>query len=57
MEQLSLPDASSAPELQPLPPYQLPPLEPSMMAHGIEYPVLFGQVGSVNPAVPLPGFQ
>jgi len=24
-----------------------------MMAHGMEYPVLFGQVGSARPAVPL----
>ena len=34
-----------------------PPLEPSMKAHGMEYPVLFGQVGSARPAVLLPGFQ
>jgi len=33
-----------------------PPPEPSMMAHGMEYPALFGQVGSARPAVPLPGF-
>jgi len=33
-----------------------PPLEPSMMAHGMEYPALFCQVGSAHPAVPLPGF-
>ena len=35
-----------------------PPPEPSMMAHGVEYPALFGQVGvgSAHPAVPLPGF-
>jgi len=35
----------------------LPP-EPSMMAHGMEYPALFGQVGvgSAHPAVSLPGF-
>jgi len=33
-----------------------PPREPSMTAHGMEYPALFGQVGSAPPAVPLPGF-
>ena len=35
-----------------------PPLEPSMTAHGVEYPALFGLVGvgSAHPAVPLPGF-
>jgi len=35
-----------------------PPLEPGMMAHGMEYPAQFGQVGvgSAHPAVPLPGF-
>jgi len=32
-----------------------PPSEPSMTAHGMEYPALFGQVGSAHPAVPLPG--
>jgi len=31
--------------------------EPSMMAHGMEHPALFGQVGSACPAVPLPGVQ
>jgi len=34
-----------------------PPREPSMMAHGMEYPALFGQVGSARPVVPLPGFR
>ena len=34
-----------------------PPSEPSMMAHGLEYPDLFGQVGSAHPAVPLPGVR
>jgi len=34
-----------------------PPLEPSVMAHGMEYPALFGQVGSAHLAVPLPGFR
>jgi len=33
-----------------------PPPERSMMAHGMEYPALFGQVGSARLAVPLPGF-
>jgi len=39
-----------------LPPSSPPP-EPSMTAHGMEYPALFGQVGSASPAVPLPGFR
>jgi len=39
------------------PPPSSPPTEPSMMACGMEYPALFGQVGSARPAVPLPGFQ
>ena len=34
-----------------------PPPKPSMMAHGMEYPALFGQVGSARLAVSLPGFQ
>jgi len=34
-----------------------PPPEPSMTAHGMEYPALFGQVGSAPPAVHLPGVQ
>ena len=38
------------------PPPSSPPLELSMMAHGMEYPALFGQVRSACPAVPLPGF-
>jgi len=33
-----------------------PPPEPSMTAHGMECPVLFGQVGSARLAVPLPEF-
>jgi len=39
------------------PPPNSPPPEPSMTAHGMEYPALFGQVGvgSAHPAVPLPG--
>jgi len=39
------------------PPPSSPPPEPRMMAHGMEYPALFGQVGSARPAVPLPGFR
>jgi len=27
-----------------------------MTAHGMEYPALFGQLGSARLAVPLPGF-
>jgi len=38
-----------------LPPSSPAP-EPSMAAHGMEYPALFGQVGSARQAVPLPGF-
>jgi len=40
------------------PPRCPPPPEPSMTAHGMEYPSLFGQVGvvSAHPAVPLPRF-
>jgi len=37
------------------PPPSSPPPETSMTAHGMEYPVLFGQVGSARLAVPLPG--
>ena len=38
------------------PPASSPHSEPSMMSHGIEYPVLFGQFGSASQAVSLPGF-
>ena len=40
------------------PPCCLAPPEPSMTAHGMEYPALYGQVGagSAHLAVPLPGF-
>jgi len=40
------------------PPQSSPPPEPSMTAHGMEYPALFCQVrvGSAHSAVPLPGF-
>jgi len=38
------------------PPPRSPPPEPSMAAHGMEYPALFGQVGSARLAVCLPGF-
>jgi len=33
------------------------PPEPSMTVHGMEYPALFGQVGSARLAVSLPGFR
>jgi len=39
-----------------VPPPSSPPPEPSMTAHGMEYPALFGQVGSARPAVSPPGF-
>jgi len=39
----------------PLPPTPRP--EPSMTAHGMEYPALFGQVGSAHPAVSPSGFR
>jgi len=39
------------------PPPSSHPLEPSMTAHGMEYPALFGQVGSAPPAMPLPGVR
>jgi len=39
------------------PPPRSPPPEPSMMAHGMEYLALFGQVGSAHSAVSLPGFR
>jgi len=39
------------------PPPSSPPPEPSMMALCMEYPVLFGQVGSAHPALSLPGFR
>ena len=35
---------------------QLPPPEPSTVAHSIEYPVLFGHFGSTRPSVSPPGF-
>jgi len=38
------------------PPPSSPQPEPGMAAHGMEYPVLFGQVGSARPAVSPPGF-
>jgi len=40
------------------PSHRPPPPEPSMTAHDMEYPALFGQVGvgSAHPAVPIPGF-
>jgi len=39
-----------------LPPGQLVHSAPNMMSHSIEYPVLFGHVGSAIPAVSRPGF-
>ena len=40
------------------PPRRRPPPAPTMRAHGMEYPALFGEVGvgSAHPAVPLSGF-
>jgi len=38
------------------PPPRSPQPEPSMAAHGVEYPVLFAQVGSARLAVSPPGF-
>ena len=57
----SLPDrtgAARSPAANEFPPRRPPPPEPSMTAHGMEYPALFGQVGvgSAHPAVPLPEF-
>jgi len=40
-----------------LPADQFPQPEPSMLSHGIEYPALFGQVGSARLAVFPPGFR
>jgi len=40
-----------------LPPPSSPPPEPSMTAHGMEYPALFGQVGSARLVVPLAGVR
>jgi len=54
-----LPDqtgATSSRAASDFPPCRPPPPEPSMAAHGMEYPALFGQVGSAHAAVPLPGF-
>jgi len=47
-----LPDQTVAPPSQAaseFPQPSSPPPEPSMMAHGMEYPALFGQVGSAPP--------
>jgi len=41
------------PSRESVPTPQLPPSEPSMTAHGMEYPALFGQEGSARLAVPL----
>jgi len=59
-QRAALPDRTGATRsraVSEFPPPSFPPPEPSMMAHGMEYPALFGQVGSALPAVPLPGFQ
>jgi len=56
-ELLSLPaTAARSRAATDLPPLSSPQLEPSMTAYGMEYPVLFGQVGSASPAMFLPGF-
>jgi len=55
-EQLPLPGALRSPEPQFTSPLPAPPPEPSMAAHGTEYPALFGQFGSAGPAVSPPGF-
>ena len=58
-QRAAIPDRTAAPSgaasESPLP-RSPPPPEPSMTAHGMEYPALFGQVGWARPAVPLPGF-
>jgi len=45
----ALPSRKSVPAVPP------PPPEPSMTAHGMEYPALFGQAGLARPTLPLPG--
>jgi len=55
-EQLSPPGAPRASEVRLPSTRPAPPLEPSMRAHGMEYPVLFGQFGSACGAVSPPGF-
>jgi len=55
-EQLSPPDVPCAPEMQLSSSRPAPSPEPSMMARGIEYPVLFGQFGSASQAVSPSGF-
>jgi len=49
------PPPPCAPEPQDFPPPSSPQPDPSMTAHGMEYPALFGQVGSARPAVFPPG--
>jgi len=56
----TLPDrtaAASSRATSEFPPPRSPPPESSMIAHGMEYPALFGQVGSACLAVSLPGFH
>jgi len=55
-ETLSRTTATCSRDAGEFPPPGSPPPEASMTAHGMEYPVLFGQVESARPAVPLPGF-
>ena len=61
-QRAALPDRTGAcapePQVSSCRTHATPPPEPSMTAHGMEYPTLFGQagVGSVQPVVPLPGF-
>jgi len=50
------PKPLSSQDTREFPPPRSPPPEPSMTAHGVEYPALFGQVRSALPALPLPGF-
>jgi len=47
---------STLPRRNFLPQGHLPHSEPSMTAHGMEYPVLSGQFGSARLAVSPPGF-
>jgi len=59
-QRVALPDQTNAARSQAareFPPPSYPPPEPSMTAHVMEYPALFGQVGSARPAVALPGFR
>jgi len=58
-QRAALPDLTAAVRsraVSEFPPPRSPPPEPSMTAHGMEYPAVFGQIGSALPAVSLPGF-